>query len=824
MLTKIQSIDNIDPFPANMWPETDLEFKKINLIYGFNGSGKTMFSNFLRLFSASEDTSEIEVILKSNQLKPIAIDMAWDGNSIKSFAAKKKMYTFNANFISEHVYNGTASKVKKFRGDIVTPDKLKNPIINKLENEIEEASLRKINIQDALIAVNNLSKSINGRVSEILNTKIKGSRIPRGLDITNRANIPDQSPQGTLEEIESELNEHFRRYEIELMKTELNNDIAILESLYWQPININYDFREFLERNLTQETLRAISYKITIFKNINLKHYSIQQWLEDGILLLQSAISPKCPLCNSKLDNIDEIINDYITFFGVEYIKLQEDLLKAKIDLEKSKLSMTNCLNNMRILTNIVNKYQIINKLSRENRKSLDGISAESLSASIVHIQELVSKKNVNYIVQLSDQDIEIISSLNEKVKIYNQFIQEVIAIKKIILKLLSEDKYSAEDTRSTLRRYFWKLFDLEARAELINGVRKNDYSSEIESSGIEYCRFLLSELDKISAYIDKSKVELNELLVKVGQESQYVNYFLRELAITNFNIKIGEKDGDEIEVHYSSGIQKRGINNSLSEGEKNTLAFAYFLSKINYEVIDNVHDELEEYILVIDDPVSSLDENRLFNTALLIKNIFVGKTKQLFVLSHNLIFLKYLGNILSGDECQSRQDIYIENGTIKSLPRPLQNYQTAYFYKLGRVMNFVQGKIEYSYVKDYLPNYIRTILETFLSFKLCRLSQTGGPERKYRAADLHTLINSINNISLESYRHVGNIKDKVSLINQLLEIKKQVNPECHGTPQDLTDYECLPDTELRKCAENTITVIKYLDQIHIEEIDRLGI
>lgn len=67
----------------------------------------------------------------------------------------------------------------------------------------------------------------------------------------------------------------------------------------------------------------------------------------------------------------------------------------------------------------------------------------------------------------------------------------------------------------------------------------------------------------------------------------------------------------------------------SLSEGDKSALALSFFLSKLNLD------PELNQKIIVFDDPISSFDNRR--KTVLLQELVALGKNaKQFFVLTHD--------------------------------------------------------------------------------------------------------------------------------------------------------------------------------------------
>jgi wobble nucleotide-excising tRNase len=82
----------------------------------------------------------------------------------------------------------------------------------------------------------------------------------------------------------------------------------------------------------------------------------------------------------------------------------------------------------------------------------------------------------------------------------------------------------------------------------------------------------------------------------------------INELLLAYFG-----KDDLRVEVSPDKRFQiVRGgvVAKNLSEGEKTAIAFAYFITRVQ----DGQHP-LADTRVVIDDPVSSLDVNHLFNT-----------------------------------------------------------------------------------------------------------------------------------------------------------------------------------------------------------------
>ncbi|RYE54192.1 MAG: hypothetical protein EOP48_12835, partial [Sphingobacteriales bacterium] len=241
----------------------------------------------------------------------------------------------------------------------------------------------------------------------------------------------------------------------------------------------------------------------------------------------------------------------------------------------------------------------------------------------------------------------------------------------------------------------------------------------------------------------------------------------------------------------------------------------AYFLSKIQYEITDTADGKIEECVIVLDDPITSLDENRLYSTACLIHNRF-EHAKQLFVFSHNLVFMKFLGNILGHhDRSDYFLSIYRGGIALENLPKGLTNYTTIYFQKLEDITKFVEGHLDYEEAKKFVPNNIRVVLEAFLSFKFCALKNGSSGDGK-RVAGLDKLINQVGlNISVyKAFPKAGNI-DSSNIVDRLRKIQRITDPQAHGSPESIHDFNFISEIELMELAQDTLDTLRFLDNVH---------
>lgn len=837
-ITKIKKLFNIGIFENFTWPNNtpDLSFKKINILYGFNGSGKTTLSSVIDMFSEEHSESrkrEIAASLASDEDTSISFNIEWDDNSVTSYLDTKKVYVFNSHFITEHVYDGTNSKVKLFKGGIVTSDHLANPTIKKLTDSIDTDNESKKSVNETIAELESLAIGLKTSLSKLWNENINGHRMPAGLDLQHfeeNVSIADE------DELLNELNEQFKLFKVTNNQDVLQRDIALLDKIDLVLCHVPEDLALLLTRSISQSAKDNIQNKINTYKASTLKHSSHQNWFEDGAILLKNSTENGiCPLCDSEIIDIEEIILKYDEYFSDELSKLINTLQSAADAIGNNCEVIETWQEQIRRIQEILARYQFHSILNDTEDETLKNITLGDIRKSTKRLEVLINHKKNDITREINQTDREFIGEVMVDISELNDNFRTIHTINEKLVEKLKGSLFNLRNAKEICSKLFWSRFDDKGK-DIYNKYRDDaGIEKPQEQGGIKFYCFLNKRISRLNEKIDSNERRRENELSKLKKESEYVNEFLSLLCVTNFSINID--DTNEVIISYVGKKPKKGIRYSLSEGEKTALALSYFLSKYKYEVMDNQNANIkqEDYIIVIDDPVSSLDENRLFSTALVIQQyLFPHATtatvndqkvvtwtgcKQLIVTSHNLIFLKFLSNVMNSDQNKVRADFYLEEGHIQVLPAWFRNYQTSYFYKLAKLDSFANKEIDYSIVKDYLPNYIRVILEAFLSFKFARLR---GKE-KYLPPMLGKLILQIDMHDFSHYKAVKDIRDKDSLKLVLQEINNKVNPESHGTVQDITHLEYLSEAELRKLAKQAVNVIQFFDQMHYSATQNLN-
>lgn len=193
----------------------------------------------------------------------------------------------------------------------------------------------------------------------------------------------------------------------------------------------------------------------------------------------------------------------------------------------------------------------------------------------------------------------------------------------------------AAEKARLTTQ--VWRyIADVELKADIDEHLSK--------TAGVQ--RAIDSLNDQIKKLIDEGKAldrqiqALEKEATSVQPTVDEINKLLTSYGFTSFSI---ERDGqhDRYRLRRADGSSAR---RTLSEGERTFITFLYFyfLAQGSASGTGTQSDR----VLVIDDPVSSLDSDVLFIVSNLIHRLIDavaggGPIKQIFVLTHNVHFHK---------------------------------------------------------------------------------------------------------------------------------------------------------------------------------------
>ncbi|GAB1250914.1 AAA family ATPase [Porphyromonas miyakawae] len=236
------------------------------------------------------------------------------------------------------------------------------------------------------------------------------------------------------------------------------------------------------------------------------------------------------------------------------------------------------------------------------------------------------------------------------------------------------------------------------------------------------------------AVFFKEQEIKAKERLRQNEEEgAKKVNAVLKNYFGHRFiELRAVKKDNEEgVYFDVFRGEQKAY---NLSEGERNLVAFAYFVAKLQ-----DVETASEKPIIWIDDPISSLDANHVFFIFSLIDQQIVAKRQwtQLFISTHNLDFLRYLKRLHTkeltipyldkkGDIKQ--RDIQIQrfllerqgsSSIISVMPKYMKEHVTEFNYLFHQIYKCSQATENENYELFYnFGNNARKFLEAYLYYK----------------------------------------------------------------------------------------------------------
>lgn len=595
MIERIISIKGVARL--NNVSATKRTFKPLTLIYGENGRGKSTLTCILRSLKTG-DCGIVSTRKTNNSGNDPYVKLRANNHDFEFNSSWNKQLPnieiFDTQFIYENVVTGNRTSIDHNRN-------LVNVVFGQENVELN----RQINVLDEQIKTVNSTKLTKEREIKL--------HIKSGLSLQEFLNL---EPEEQIEE------------QIETLKSEIigiQNKSPIIKTSDFTEIDLPKvpleELQELLQKSL--ETLEQ-DVETTIQAHLEGYHHIDERWLEKGTL----NIGDTCPFCEQLLGE-SSLVKAYQSYFSEGYKTLKQEVEQFRLKLVKTVFPPTTLTSAISSLNTNMELSPFWQSQVQSELPSLDESILQAIWNSIREktnefvqekqaspLEEVVLTDSFQETLQAYEELCETVVEYNEAVRIAN----EIIQAKKLELgggdleQKQTELKY-AEDT-------------------------KHRFKTEID----ELCRLYqghLNDLDQKRR--DKSDLQ-NELRnnanVLLSQYGKGVKYFLGlfgvDFSITmpdNLSYKGRQSNLDySIKIHDVSMKTQDAFEHGLSEGDKGTLALAFFLARLKDMDLSNT-------IVVFDDPVSSLDHNRRRQTRDEILEL-TRTVKQMIVLSHDSSFL----------------------------------------------------------------------------------------------------------------------------------------------------------------------------------------
>jgi len=577
MLTEIK-IDAVASFKRIASLKTD---KKINLIYGLNGTGKSTISNFLydpknqRFAQCSKTPEKCDPILVYNQT--FIQDHFFVSDSLKGIFSLSK-----ENKAAE----------EKIAKAMVTLSELEQRQQTKRVAKQQVSQSFDKQKQQAVDEIWKIKTTYTGgdRVLEYCLEGLKGQKDKLFGHLISAAK-PETEPEKTIQSL---------RDEVEALKGESAQSQPSLPVLSFAAQDV--ESAPTLGKSIVGNADSEVAALIDSLGNAD--------WVKQGIAYLPEHLDEDgqpCPFCQES--TITLRLADGIKNYFDDTYQTDMDVLE---NLRKRYVTARNELLDIGTYTNHKFAQDHVVSLSKKHQELLD-----ILGSNIAKIQEKIKNPKLPQTLKSSSKAL---ASINNEVSAINTATQAY-----------NDRLKNREAALGSLKHDFWEIMRWQYD-QTIARFEKDRHTANRQMKDID------EEISKINSDIISTRTQISVAqreTVNIDEAVDAINAGLLDLGIDDFKVK---KHSDALYRIVRIGESEDAFH-TLSEGEKMMISFLYFCELCKGR--SNAEDTHGKRIVVIDDPISSLSHVFIFNVGQLIRAVFFKSERfsQVFVLTHSLYF-----------------------------------------------------------------------------------------------------------------------------------------------------------------------------------------
>lgn len=719
-------------------------------VFANNGSGKTFISRLFRL---------------TENLTPLVTDEEGKSPTDKllSFGTNQANFAFKVTDKKGVIKDDFNIEIKK--GEIPTIPKTEyiyhtfnqdyveeniRALSYEKDSEIEGFILGKVNIdltddEEKIAKVLKEGKDLTEQVEKEIEKYVS-------INVSNIQNIKKLSDYKILDSHNIFKGVDLEKYTVTKSFEDLISDYNKIKSV---PENLE-DILQLDRINLNLELLSEVKIKSeeefslsSLADEFKKKIKDKQEFVETGMLLIENQESKNvCPFCEQEIkDNALILIDNYTKYLAdteVKTIKLFKNYIES---FEKQLQILKSIENNSSKRINEFNNYKTKYIPSSEGIE-LNIINCEELKTQIQQVITKIADKLKNISVSIII-DQELINEIEKNQTLLNK---EIDLINKEIKNINQKKNRISEENKSIRREICRCVYNY-----LIDKHKTN-------IKNIERLREDWKKLDiEIKKKKEQQKVSKREKVASTIKD--VLNYFFADkytLDSETFRL-----------VFHKNLLEKSQAKDVLSEGEKNIVAFAYYIGDTHLKI--ESEDDYKNLFFIVDDPISSMDFSHVYTLSGVIRDIgkIIDKIEKerLIVFTHNNDFMR----ILASNNIVDKK-LLLKNGELKDFNN---NLTVPYLNHLIDIYNIARKGTTPTHTT---ANSIRHIIETLTKFESVDTSRESIAEyiklKIPNDTKSYTLINDLSHGGWRSEQSPINEEDYIDVCETLI---KHIEAEFNG-------------------------------------------
>ena len=670
-ITRISRLRSCGVFRNFTWPSDLSEFGRYNLIYGWNWTGKTTLSRLFRDLELGRAPTMGEAELRI------------DGSNVRGEnfpQSTLQVRVFNRDFIQENVF--------PVGGSDMPPILVLGAANVEKHKEVERLKEERDAAQSKLESARSEKQTA---IRDFDQFCIDRAKLIKDTLRTSGQNLYNNYDKSKFQADATNMVEAAASNSHRLTDTERDGLLARHRSTP-KPIvaELDYALPDFSTITASVSELLTTTVVSAVIETLK-GDPTLAAWTRQGLALHRSRNAERCLFCRQPL--LKDSLADLEAHFSAQYEQFIQRIDQKISELEAASTESARL--------RLPAKTELYDDLGPEFQSPEAGLKKalelvrDFLDAAALALEDKKGRafERVKLELEAPPVDGDAIEKLNEVIRKHNQVCSDFETQIREARKRLAADMIAAELEAFVCRR------DTADRATA-------DVQTRVQ--GVECLNGAIAKLEREIIEHHQPAEELNEDLHK------YLGH--QELSL---------------EIRKTGyAITRGGVPSPpLSEGETTAIALLYFLKSLQ-----DRRFALANGVIVLDDPVSSLDANALFLAFGFIRE----RTKdagQLFVLTHSFSFFRQVRNWFHHQKGQKKRDVNqrparffmldsaleenARSSAIRWLDPLLEQYESEYQYLFARVhrasTELASQGLEQNYV---LPNVARRMLEAFLAFR----------------------------------------------------------------------------------------------------------
>lgn len=666
MFKKIQKIQGLGVFGKYTAPLDTADFGIKNLIYGWNYSGKTTLSRLFALLDTKKPNPELSSFTFSLETSNGVVTEA------NYQTSPHIVRVFNSDFVSDNLsFTGThfrpilllGSESEVAQKEIERCEQLAKRSREGAEAAKKAADDAKKVLDKAKTETSAHIKSTMSLVNAFGSTQLDKELMTIGLDFQDY-----------------ELDANALETDLKLARSSDQEQLLPVSKVVLSPV--------IASLHMQATALLAKTPNLTSTIEHLVKNPLVESWVESGLPLHDGKTS--CEFCGGNLDA--HHISNIRAHFSKDLADHKQKVQAMLSMVESAKLSMPQ-RKEIELYAQFRSRFSTTQTAAQ---KAIDAFNIE-----VQTLADDLSKKIQSPFVALIPQSID-----TEKTTVVTTAVDALNAVIGDNNKVTSNFSIEKSNAINRLKLHYAQEF-----------AKKTNYSS-YEADQTRFAK----RQKKYNWCSEKLDVEIRRLKAIISQAqrgreeiNKRIETLLGSDSVQISVVKISDQERFQL-VRRDGKPAKH-----LSEGEKTAIAFSFFLTKLRELKAQ------DEAIVYIDDPISSLDSNHIFQITAMIKETFFYKDghdwksyyKQVFFSTHNFEFFSLLRELKPDNKTAAKhylvKRVAPNESNFGNMPQSMFRYSSEYHFLFDVLNDFHKAADKTDFkVLMLLPNAVRRFVELY--------------------------------------------------------------------------------------------------------------